>query len=297
MINTYSNDCLHDLLAVLRGELPHSNAIYTRITAPQNQGRPYFVASSVLNDSFIALFADRSRLSESQCWIYHSLQNMDRVPDGEYTVNHRARVKCDLLAALRYIHAQGGLPELRIAMLHHRVHEGLEEYRSAMTYLSRWDQYLIDLSAIEGDINEDSTIVPEDQLDLVIRTSSIPRQKETLITLPSAALLDDNGKLLSWAYIGIDGSFATLYTLPDHRGKGLGSRIAKTLLTDLHTGKYAKIGFSGTGWVQADVAHDNEESARIMKRLGGETRWQTMYCRIDLDRVFPAEPDELQPQR
>lgn len=93
---------------LLRSHLPHSNALYNRILAPQNtpDRRCLFAASfappaSTLEETiagshdscaggdgyegpteYTLLFADRSRTLESQCWIYSTYQNIDRHPSN-----------------------------------------------------------------------------------------------------------------------------------------------------------------------------------------------------------------------
>ena len=109
--------------------------------------------------------------------------------------------------------------------------------------------------------------VPDEQLDLVISTSSIPRQAETLKQQPSVGLLDGEGKMVAWGYIGIDASFATLYVLPGHRGKGLAKCVAVELIGRLGRGEFADLGFDGrSGWVHSDVYEGNEGSERMMSR-------------------------------
>lgn len=124
--------------------------------------------------------------------------------------------------------------------------------------------------------------VPENQLDLVISTSSIPRQASTLMLLPNVGLLDRHGNLTAWGYIGIDGSFATLYVLPEYRGKGLAISVAVELLGRLDGGEFTDLGFDGrSGFVHSDVYAGNEGSEGVMKSLGGKVMWESSYIWID----------------
>lgn len=94
--------------------------------------------------------------------------------------------------------------------------------------------------------------------------------------------MDTNGKLAAWAYVGIDGSIATLYVLPDFRGKGLSSIIARELLARLEKGEFADLGYDGkSGWVHADVYDGNTGSEAVMKGLGGSIWWKSSYIWID----------------
>ena len=127
--------------------------------------------------------------------------------------------------------------------------------------------------------------VPEDQLDIVIATSSIPRQASTLLLLPNVGLLDEKGILVAWGYIGIDGSFATLYVLPENRGKGLASHVAVELLSRLDQGEFKDLGYDGkSGFVHSDVYAGNKESEGVMKSLGGTVRWESSYLWIDSEK-------------
>lgn len=124
--------------------------------------------------------------------------------------------------------------------------------------------------------------VPDEQLDLVISTSSIPRQAETLKQQPSVGILDGEGKMVAWGYIGIDASFATLYVLPEHRGKGLAKCVASELTGRLGRGEFADLGFDGkSGWVHSDVYDGNEGSERVMRSLGGRLESRSFYVWID----------------
>jgi hypothetical protein len=37
-----------------------------------------------------------------------------------------------------------------------------------------------------------------------------------MLMLPNIGILNEEGKLVAWAYIGIDGGFITLYVLPEY---------------------------------------------------------------------------------
>jgi hypothetical protein len=68
--------------------------------------------------------------------------------------------------------------------------------------------------------------------------------------LPSVGILNEEGKLVAWAYVGIDGGFITLYVLPEYRGKGLATYVAVEALGSLDRGEFVDLGFDGSsGWV------------------------------------------------
>jgi GNAT superfamily N-acetyltransferase len=105
------------------------------------------------------------------------------------------------------------------------------------------------------------------------------------MTQPSIGLLDAGGKLVAWGYIGVDGSFATLYVLPEERGKGFATYVAVELLRRLHDGGFKGIGFSGdSGWVHSHVYDGNRESEGVMKRLGGKIYTVDSYTWVDSDK-------------
>lgn len=107
-----------------------------------------------------------------------------------------------------------------------------------------------------------------------------------MLMLPSIGILDSEGRLVAWGYIGIDGSFATLYVLPKHRGKGLASYVAVELLGRLGRGEFSDLGFDGkSGWAHSDVHAGNCESEGVMKSLGGVVRCVTSYLWIDSDKL------------
>jgi len=182
-------------------------------------------------------------------------------------------------------------PVLRFACLHERITETLiklSEPLDAIPYLTRWNLWNISTKVDKKRLlPEGFTVgrVPSDQLDVVLSTSSIKRQASTLLILPSVGLLNHEGKLVAWGYIGIDGSFATLYALPEVRGRGLASYVAVELLSRLNRGEFSDIGFDGrSGYVHSDVYEGNKESEGVMKSLGGSIGWVTSYVRVDTDK-------------
>ena len=103
-----------------------------------------------------------------------------------------------------------------------------------------------------------------------------------MLMLPSVGLLNNEGKLVAWSYIGIDGSFATLYVLPEFRGKGLASYVAVELLSRLNRGEFSDMGFDGrSGYVHSDVYDGNKESEGVMKSLRGSIGWITSYAHVN----------------
>jgi GNAT superfamily N-acetyltransferase len=127
--------------------------------------------------------------------------------------------------------------------------------------------------------------VPEDQLDIVLTTSTVPRQPSTMLMLPNVRILNEEGKLVAWAYIGIDGGFITLYVLPEYRGKGLATYVAVEASGSLDRGEFVDLGFDGSsGWVHSDVKAGNAGSEGVMMSLGGKVGWVSSYTWIDSEK-------------
>lgn len=187
-------------------------------------------------------------------------------------------------------------PKLRFGCVHEHVVEALVrigQVKDAIPYMTKWNQWIVSTSNVSSSSKERRALpegytisrVPEDQLEIVMATSTIPRQASTLLLLPSVGLRDEKGKLIAWGYIGIDGSFATLYVLPDHRGRGLASYVAVELLSRLEIGEFTDMGFDGSsGWVHSDVKAENRGSEGVMKSLGGRIGWESSYVWIDSEK-------------
>jgi hypothetical protein len=161
--------------------------------------------------------------------------------------------------------------------------------------------------------------VPERDLDIVLGTSNMNRQKATLLELPNMAILTDEGsqsRLVAWAYVNLDGSISTLYCLPEFRGRGFAKMVAGQLLRALRDGEFAlalssssssdfsegdeKAGKNAaggegearlvandgrSGFVHGDVAKENEGSKGVMRGLGGTSTSENSYIWIDLEKI------------
>ena len=106
-----------------------------------------------------------------------------------------------------------------------------------------------------------------------------------MLQLPNVGLLNQQGRLVAWAYVGIDGSFITLYVLPEYRGKGLATYVAVEMLVRLDRGEFADLGFDGSsGWVHSDVKQGNGGSEGVMMSLGGKVGWVSSYVWVDSEK-------------
>lgn len=319
-------------LPLLKSSLPHSNPLYNRLQAPQNTPDRHCLFASTIppstptpipphqpNDSesnpYTIVFADRSRYHESQIWIFNPLTNCT-LP---LTASQTHSLKSHLISLLQFLktvqipEAPGWpfKPTLKFACLHPIIGDLIVEIgqaAGAVKHNTVWQAYNISTAPFQNNSSGNTEIsqskrkalpegfsyarVPEDQLDVVLATSSIKRQAETLLALPSMAVLDDEGKMIAWAYVGIDGSLATLYVLPEWRGKGLAKCVAVELLRKVRNGEYRDMGFDlDSGWVHADVKEGNEESASLMRSLGGKTEWLSRYIHIDSELITAPVAD------
>jgi GNAT superfamily N-acetyltransferase len=296
---------ISSFLPVLFPYLPHSNPLYNRLSAPHNLPSRHcifaatFPPSTSPPETYTIIFADRSRHLESQIWIFNPLithPSLSTIQEQELKAHLEASIYFLKNTAIFEAPGWPFSPILKYACLHEHISSALVsigEAKDALPRITRWNLWILSTSNVSSSSREGRGLpkgftvaqVPEDQLDIVIATSSIPRQASTLLLLPSVGLLNEDGKLVAWGYIGIDGSFATLYVLPDHRGKGLASRVAVELLGRLERGAFRDLGFDGSsGWVHADVKVGNKESEGVMKSLGGSVGWESSYLWIDSEK-------------
>lgn len=238
------DEAMQSFPPILHLHLPYSNPLYNRIQAPHNiPSRHCIFATSFppgttkVPEIYTILFADRSRHEESQIWTFNTLMNTKQLTESQQkTLTAHTAVAVLFLKELSIPEAPGWpfSPILKFACLHEHMTAALVKIggaRDAVPRQTQWNFWLVktsDLSSLpktKKSLPEGYTVtrVPDEQLDIVISTSSIPRQPSTYKILPSIGVLDTTGKLVAWGYIGIDGSFATLYVLPDFRGKGLSS--------------------------------------------------------------------------
>ena len=290
---------------VLFPHLPHSNPLYNRVRSPQNLPSRHciyaatFPPGEIAPGTFTVLFADRSRHLESQIWVFNSSITTPTLSTAQKTALNAHMEASICFLKNTPMHAAPGWPfspVLKYACLHEHVTSALVtvgEVKDAVPRITRWNLWIVPTSRSPPSPRQRRALpggytvarVPEAQLEIVMSTSSIPRQASTLRLLPNVGLLDEDGLLVAWGYIGIDGSFATLYVLPDHRGRGLASLVAVELLGRLERGEFQDLGFDGSsGWVHSDVKVGNTASEGVMKSLGGSIGWESSYTWIDSEK-------------
>ena len=150
------------------------------------------------------------------------------------------------------------------------------------------------------------------ELELVLSRTSIPRSEATLAKLGSVGIRyvdpggardrlgeeeeekkeekeeKERGQLISWAFLGPDGSLTSLHVEEPHRGQGLAKAVAKRLFKalkeDMGGVGFRAVGGDG-GWAHSDVAIENKESAGVARGLGGVEGWVVRWVHVDLGRV------------
>jgi GNAT superfamily N-acetyltransferase len=302
---------LQTFLPVLRPHLPHSNPLYNRLQAPHNIPSRHCVfaatfpppspgAATPVPDIFTILFSDRSRHEESQIWTFNSLITRPTPlsqEDQDILSSHVAST-VQFLKNLAVPLAPGWpfSPLLRFASVHEsmtRSFQAIAKSTEAIPYLSTWNEWLLPISTLSSIPRDPASLppgytisrVPEDQLSIVLSTSEIKRQPDTYLILPSVGMLNEDGKLVAWSYIGVDGSFATLYVLPEYRGRGLAKCVGQQLMGRLARGEFKDLGYAGeSGWVHSDVKKGNLGSEGVMKALGAEVGWASNYLRVRSDK-------------
>ncbi|KAL3425676.1 acetyltransferase [Phlyctema vagabunda] len=296
-------------LPLLQPYLPLSNPLYNRLKAPQNipSRKCVFAATfspsqpppSSLGDHTI-LFSDRSRHSESQIWVFNAIISKPDPPSehDNALVDTHVQAMISFLKTTEVPEAPGWPfdPCIKFSCFSERLAKPLLAYayaKDAVTRTTEWNFWVIPTQSKnnlqhKNSLPEGYTIsrVPPDQLDIVLSTSTIVRQRETMLALPSVGILNPEGKLVAWGFTGIDGSFATLYSLPECRGRGFATYVAKELLGKLGRGEFRDLGFDGeSGWAHSDVKVGNEGSEGVMRSIGGEVVFRAWYMMIDSDRL------------
>ncbi|CAG8977414.1 hypothetical protein HYALB_00007044 [Hymenoscyphus albidus] len=303
---------------LLSQHIPLSNAIHNRLRAPQNTPLrhclfattfPPNTPNSTPSEPWTILFSDRSRLKESQIWIFNSLINspVPLSPQESDTLNLQVKEAVHFLKNSEVKDAPGWPfdPLLRFGGVHSLITEVLvTEFRDAISYITRWNMYTIPTTTNPDPGSENSplhslekktntlppgftlSLIPTSHLPLIISTSSIPRQAETLKQQANACILNTEGEPVAWVYLGLDGSLATLYVVPEYRSRGLATIVARELLKRLEEGGFEDLGIRGSsGWVHAEAKDGNVESETVMRRLGGCVAAETAYLSLDSEKI------------
>ncbi|KAF2800054.1 hypothetical protein K505DRAFT_293570 [Melanomma pulvis-pyrius CBS 109.77] len=123
----------------------------------------------------------------------------------------------------------------------------------------------------------------EDKASIVARIQ-IPRTMRLLLSLKNVGVFDEKtGKLVAWAFLGLDGSLTSLETEPEYRGKGIAKAVAAKVI-----GEYAPglaVDEQGNAWANAQVYEGNVKSKSVCRSVGGRALWKTFWVRIDVSKA------------
>ncbi|RHZ52140.1 hypothetical protein CDV55_101933 [Aspergillus turcosus] len=116
------------------------------------------------------------------------------------------------------------------------------------------------------------------------------RSDETLSSIPGvAAYVDGPGDgeeemPIAWAFLGLDGSLATLFVEPEHRGKGIAEALSREVMRRgmAEGGIWREVGEEGELWVHANVLATNGASRRVLEKLGGEVGWTVKWTVVEV---------------
>ncbi|KAG2024704.1 hypothetical protein GB937_003402 [Aspergillus fischeri] len=124
---------------------------------------------------------------------------------------------------------------------------------------------------------------------LVRSRTHLPRSDETLSRIPGVAVyVDRPGEgeetPIAWVFLGLDGSLATLFVEPEHRGKGIAEALSREVMRRgmAEGGIWREVGEEGEEWVHANVLATNGASRRVLEKLGGEVGWTNTWTVVEL---------------
>ncbi|RHZ65360.1 uncharacterized protein CDV56_109408 [Aspergillus thermomutatus] len=131
------------------------------------------------------------------------------------------------------------------------------------------------------------------QYALVRARTHLPRSDETLSRIPGVAVYvdrpgegeeEDEEMPIAWVFLGLDGSLATLFVEPEHRGKGIAEAVSREVMARgmVGGGIWREVGEEGEVWVHANVLATNGASRRVLEKLGGEVGWTTTWTVVEL---------------
>lgn len=116
------------------------------------------------------------------------------------------------------------------------------------------------------------------------------RSDETLSRIPGvAAYVDGPGDgeeemPIGCVFLGLDGSLATLFVEPEHRGKGIAEALSREVMRRgmAEGGIWREVGEEGEVWVHANVLATNGASRRVLEKLGGEVGWTVKWTVVEV---------------
>ena len=155
--------------------------------------------------------------------------------------------------------------------------------------------------------------IQKEELARVVASTEIPRTEATLAALGGVSVREAEGRVVSWGFLGVDGSLSSLFTEEGYRGQGLAKAVAGALVEGLGgrggvgeacKGEGAlKMGYrgirDGEGWAHSDIDAENKGSAAVARAIGGRVGWECRWISVDLGKVkdvvsrLDVEGDEI----
>ncbi|KPM43312.1 hypothetical protein AK830_g3248 [Neonectria ditissima] len=294
---TYST-CPDGLLQLLTGHLPFSLPLLRRLQYTKYShgitptARIIFVSDTgevsggfPRPERFTACYVDVGSDHNTQMWLYSTLEDQDQVgadDDKFYEQQLRALVDEIIHIAKDYGRELVYSDAVLIGTLHSSVRNILERTgRVTGRKTGLYDKWLFKVEDIpdsgsplpEGIYWDEATLA---DCKLAISRSDIPRTAEWLSLMPSLILKLEDGTPISWAFLGPDGSLASLHCEEGYRRKGL----AKTLAAKLFRERTSEYG--DDGWCSADVSPSNEGSRGMCRRLNGKPYWTLSWVLLNV---------------
>ncbi|KAF4457147.1 hypothetical protein FALBO_15265 [Fusarium albosuccineum] len=278
------------LLKLLDDQLPYSHPLLRRLQFTKVEGglsetaRIIFVSeSSGFEDDenppqrFSAAYIDVGGGPDTQMWFYSTLEHPSESDIKDTTIYEKqlARLVDEVISLANAYGKELAYPG---AVLLGTVHDssrallaktGRIEPRPTGAY-DKWLFRYQDLPDNGDELPEGMhwATADEDDCRVVISRTHIPRTVDQLIRMPSLVIKLDDGTPISWAFIGFDGSLASLHCEEPYRRRGFAKKLAAKLFRE------KSLDFSDDGWCSADVAPDNEGSRGMCKRLNGKPYWR-----------------------
>ncbi|KAK5663289.1 hypothetical protein OQA88_3716 [Cercophora sp. LCS_1] len=300
------------LITLLTSHLPYSLPVLRRLQSALNLSA-YTPTTHILHATipgsphFATAYLDLSRSPETECWLYCTIEDSASTIDPHsITLSLPASEvsTCDdlVLAILQRArrlgtdtqncvvgHGKMVLGSLNEVIRQRLIHRGVGMDKTpAVEDGVEWEfcgKWLFRVEALGGfglGVGEGTWDgVRRGDLEVVKARTRIPRQKETLLRVPSVVVRVGE-RPVAWAFLGLDGTLMTLHVEEDYRGRGLAKAVACRLMRD-HLGD-----FGDDGWGAADVLVSNHKSQAVCRSIGGKVAWTCSWAILDLTTVGEA---------
>lgn len=244
------------------------------------------VSTSTKPRSFAVAYVEFSGGPDAQMFMYSSLEHADKQDGSEHEM-HIANVVRELI---RLRKEYGGKlvygNSVLLGSLHSKVRKILvKSGRVTPRPSGDYDKWLFRMESVpEPQQTPEGMQWGKASLEdcrLVASRTDIPRPPESLVKLPGLMLKLVDGTPVCWAFIALDGSLISLHCEAGYRRRGFAKMLAAKLLRQAFDG-YSDGRFTGSEWLSADVAPDNEGSRAICRSLNAVPRWSVSWVLLDL---------------